>query len=585
MTFAVVWVVFPILLGGVSLGCGLALESVAGTRLPFAVLLPAGLATAVVVMSLATMVAATATLAVPLVVALAVVGLGLSGVQRLRARIDGWAAAAATATYVVFGAPVLASGEATFAGYVKLDDTATSLGILDWVLEHGTSVTGLPPSSYEAMLTLWLGGGYPVGSLLPLGLTRLVGVDPAWSWQPYLSFLAAILALGLYELAGEVVRSAALRALLAVAAASSALLYGYALWGGVKELFASGMLALLAATVPSLWRLGARAAIVPAVAGAAFLDALSAAAGIWLAPLLAITAVVAWRRGCRRQLGVGVVAGLALATPAIAASPAFLDNAEAVARGTDDTGNLLGPLRLWQLAGIWPTSDFRVDPDDMRATGALVAIALAAAVAGVIVALRHRAWRLLLLVFTALAGALIFVLSSGPWIEGKALAAASPAILLAALVAGAALVEAGRRLEGGLVLAALLGGVAWSNVLASGDAHLAPRGQLAELEAIGERFAGDGPALMTEYQPYGVRHFLRRLDPEGASELRRRVVPLADGRVLGKGETARIDAFAPETIRVYRTLVLRRAGPTGMPPSPFTLVERGRYYDVWQRPG
>ena len=51
-----------------------------------------------------------------------------------------------------------------------------------------------------------------------------------------------------------------------------------------------------------------------------------------------------------------------------------------------------------------------------------------------------------------------------------------------------------------------------------------------------------------------------------------------------KGETAPIDAFVPGALLVYRTLVLLRAGPGGIPPSPFTLVERGRYYDVWQRP-
>ena len=73
-----------------------------------------------------------------------------------------------------YAAPVVASGEATFAGYVKLDDTATWLGMLDYALEHGTRVTGLAPSSYEAMLTFWLGDGYPLGSFLPLGVTRLL---------------------------------------------------------------------------------------------------------------------------------------------------------------------------------------------------------------------------------------------------------------------------------------------------------------------------------------------------------------------------------------------------------------------------
>jgi hypothetical protein len=68
MTLAVAWIVFPLVLAAVTLGCGLALEAVAGTRLPFALLLPAGLAAAVVVMCLATLTDATAELAVPLIV-------------------------------------------------------------------------------------------------------------------------------------------------------------------------------------------------------------------------------------------------------------------------------------------------------------------------------------------------------------------------------------------------------------------------------------------------------------------------------------------------------------------------------------
>jgi hypothetical protein len=88
---------------------------------------------------------------------------------------------------------------------------------------------------------------------------------------------------------------------------------------------------------------------------------------------------------------------------------------------------------------------------------------------------------------------------------------------------------------------------------------------------------------MTEYQPYGVRHFLRRLEPEGASELRRRPVPLTDGRLLEKGETADLDRFSPETLLVYRTLVLQRSPTGSRPPAPFALAWRGRFYDVWLR--
>ena len=53
---------------------------------------------------------------------------------------------------------------------------------------------------------------------------------------------------------------------------------------------------------------------------------------------------------------------------------------------------------------------------------------------------------------------------------------------------------------------------------ASCSSRLAPRARLAELDQVGTRFAGQGPTLMTETEPYGVRHFLRNLDPEGAAE-------------------------------------------------------------------
>ena len=90
---------------------------------------------------------------------------------------------------------------------------------------------------------------------------------------------------------------------------------------------------------------------------------------------------------------------------------------------------------------------------------------------------------------------------------------------------------------------------------------------------------------MTEYQPYGVRHFLRDADPEGASELRRRRVPL-----LGGGEPARratradTDELDPRGLFVYRTLVLRRSPAQSRPPAAYGLTRRGDYYEVWQRP-
>ena len=181
------------------------------------------------------------------------------------------------------------------------------------------------------------------------------------------------------------------------------------------------------------------------------------------------------------------------------------------------------------------------------------------------------------------AAVLYWVLAS-PWIEAKSFAIASPALLALAASGCAWLAGSGRRVEAGVAAALVAGGVLWSNVLAYGDVNLAPRDQLAELERIGRDFAGQGPALMTEFQPVGVRHFLRPLDAEGASELRRRLVPLRDGTPLAKLEYANLDSFRLDGVLAYRTLVLRRSPVESRPPAPYELRRRGRYYEVWQRP-
>ncbi len=173
---------------------------------------------------------------------------------------------------------------------------------------------------------------------------------------------------------------------------------------------------------------------------------------------------------------------------------------------------------------------------------------------------------------------------SSPWIAGKAFATASPAIPFAALIACVLLVRRGRLDRGRGARGRGRRGVLWTNVLQYHDAWLAPRSQLGELSAIGDRFAGDAPALMTEYQPYGVRHFLRKLDPEGAAELRFRHVTLRNGEMLDKGLSANIDDFQLDGILVYRTLVLRTSPVESRPPSVYRLVSKGKWYEVWQRP-
>jgi hypothetical protein len=73
------------------------------------------------------------------------------------------------------------------------------------------------------------------------------------------------------------------------------------------------------------------------------------------------------------------------------------------------------------------------------------------------------------------------------------------------------------------------------------------------------------------------------MDAEGASELRRDLIPLRTGLGAGTGVSADIDEFRLDGILHFRTLVLRRSALASRPPSAYTLVYSGRYYDVWQR--
>jgi hypothetical protein len=574
-------------LAGLSFGCGQLLELAAGAKLPRPLRVPAGLTVVILAAQFATLTDATAELAGPLVVALALAGLVLS--PPWRTRLEGWAWAAATGVFAVFAAPVALSGRATFAGYIKLDDTATYLAMTDRVMQHGRSLAGLAPSTYEATLATTLAIGYPTGSLMPLGLGhQLLAYDSAWLYQPYLAFLAALLALTLYVVLEGTIPSRPARAGAAFLAAQPAILYGYALWGGIKELAGALVLALIAALLP--WTLapkrGPRAVLPVAAACATLVCVLSLPGAVWLVAPLAAAGVFLLRHPTRALLlraGWFGAALVVLAIPAFVAAVDWLPKIGAFDKETN-LGNLIGPLSGWQLFGIWPVGDFRVDPHDLTPIYVLIAVVIAAGLGGLWWAWRRRAWELLVYVLTALVGCLVFVGISSPWVGGKTLAMASPAVLAAALAGAGALLTRKRVVEAGVLALVIAGGVLWSNVDQYHDVWLAPRGQLHELETIGHEFAGDGPALMTNYEPYGARHFLRGLDPEGASELRRRFDYLVDGTTLDKGASADIDRIRLDQVLVYRTLVLRRGPAASRPPAVYRLVWSGRWYEVWQRP-
>ena len=198
------WVLFPLVLAAVGLGWGALVEWAAGERSVGVLAIPLGLAGALVVAGIFTMFSFSAPAAAPVVAAGALAGLARAW---RRTAIPPAALVAALGVLAVYGAPVILSGEATFLGYVRLDDTATWLGFIDQFFAHGRSLSTLPSSTYQLLLyTNLTTSGYPSGAFMLAGVGHwITGIDSAWIFQPYLAVCASALALCCFELLAPVV--------------------------------------------------------------------------------------------------------------------------------------------------------------------------------------------------------------------------------------------------------------------------------------------------------------------------------------------------------------------------------------------
>ncbi len=536
MSLALSWILFPLVLGAVGAGWGAAVERASGSHLSGALVVPLGLAAAIVAASLLTAWSVTASAAAPAVGVVALAGLLiLRPVKRVRM----WPALTALGVLAAYGAPVLLSGRATFAGYLTLDDSASWMGIADHVMSHGRSVADLPPSTYRVVLEEYVTNSYPLGSFMLLGVGHaFTRIDTAWIYQPYLACCGAAVGLSVYALTEGIVSSPRLRALVAFFGAQPALLYGYAMWGGIKELTAAFLLVLgagLLARVLADDSASPRRLLPLAVAAAALIVTLGAGAAGWVLPALACVVIVwilrGWRSGkwlLARDIGVLAAVTAVLAIPMWVVLSSFLgSDANLFTAGqavSEKLGNLFQPLSVWQLVGIWPTGDFRLRAPT-TATATLVALALLSAGVAIWLTVRHRQFTVVAYVALALSGCAVFYLvGSTPWVVAKALAIASPALLAAALTGGA-LLWVRRRWAGLLVLVGIGGGVLWSNALAYHDVTLAPRAPLAELQHIDGLVADKGPTFINVFEAYAARHFLRRGAPVEPAQYRTCAAP------------------------------------------------------------
>jgi hypothetical protein len=589
------WLLVPAVMAVVLTAWGALAESAARTRVPGALLPSLGLAALVVGCGALLTFPATHALAVPVAVAGTLGGL-VALARRHRTASPVPAAVVAGGTFVLLALPSLLTGQGAIAGYIQLDDAATWLGLTGHVFDHGRPVGDIPVGTVRRAVESYLGTGYPLGAFVGPGTaSRVTGQDLAFVLQPWLCVLGAVTALGLLAVLRGVVRGRGLAVAAALVAGQASLFVAFANWGGLKELTTTALLA------PAAWlavrgitarlardapdpRAGLADGALLLVVGGALLTTLGVLGVVWAGPPLAAgAALLVLRRPVAAWPALAVAAGGAVLTVLAVRPTLNLRNQVETPGGlgaAEELGNLVAPLRPLQAAGLFPDGDFRIAPDGpLPAVVAVACLVLAAG--GLALAARRRRAELPAFAGIVLLGAAATWVVGSPWVDAKAMAVAAPAVLALAVALPAAL--GGRAGTAGV---AALGAVALvSTGLVARDAWVAPHDSFADLARAGELLDGRGPTLELDPDPYAGRHFLRRADGDGASDLRQRLITLRDGTLPGKLAPVDVESVAPAEITPFRAIVRRRSPVASRPPLGFERRWAGGRWEVWERGG
>jgi hypothetical protein len=589
------WVLFPAVAAAIAFGLGLLLERL--TRHELGTLrLPVGLCAGVVITLAVFSVKGQAWLALAAIAVPALAGFVLA-----RADLGGlrpsWFALGWLAAFGLHLAPVVLTGEWTWAGYNFVNDTATQLLLADHLAGHGVAAPDLAqPTTASEHVRIYLDTEYPLGSHALLAtLSQLVPAPLAALYQPYIALLAATAGLGLAHLARRVGLPAAAAAAAGALAVGANLFYAYALQGNVKEI--AFFMAFVAAVGAGREVLASdrplRASVAAAICFAAAFEVYSAASAPYLAALgVLLAAAGLWqRRASIRDLalaGGALGAGaLVLAIPGLSGVIRFNEVASSTfsAPGSEtDLGHLLRPLELIQAAGVWLTGDYRVPVPEGREllTGVLIALVIALLVLGVVWALlRREPGPLILFAVTGLSAAYLLGRLS-PYASGKVIALASPVVVMGACVGAWALASRWKA-AGVLAAAAMALGVLWSNGLAYHDVKLAPVERMEALEDAGEHVA-DARGLVLVNEPEEFAKFYDGGAPfNTATEA---ITPRQIELRTPQGFQALyfdLDLQALDYVDGFAAIVKRRSPDASRPPAGFELSYANDWYEVWRR--
>ena len=597
--FALTTLVYPVVLAALCVGAGLLIDRVSGGFLPGLLLPTVGAAALIAVSQLSTYLAALAPATPYLMVAVAVAGFALGWsrvrISALRWRAWRWQPLAPVLAYVLALAPVLLAGRPSFSSYLTLSDSAFHMMGAGFLLRHGQDYTHLDlRNSYGLYINNYYNTGYPSGAdTLFGGSAVLLGIPLIWAFQPFNAFMLATAAGPAWLLARRMGLDEGWAALAALTATVGALVYGYELIGSIKEITSLGMILTLG-TLTLLyphWLRGRSTGAIPfALVAAAGVSVLGVGFGVWIAAAAAILAVVAVGdigadpRTSRRLLAViavGAIVMLLAALPTWVGLSKSLDVAQNIAT-TANPGNLATPLRAVQVFGIWVWGTYKHPPTggDLVITTVLIAIAAAAVLLGAVSVIRRRDYALAGWLLLTLLVWLLVTEFSTTWVDAKTLMLTTPVIVLIAWGGVGALRASALRLTAPLLALALFGGVIVSDAMQYHSTNLAPTARYQELESIDHRFAGQGPTLFTDFDEYSL-YELRDLDVGGPNFI------YGPPALLGAGGDYRypveLDRLPPASLLAYPLIVTRRDPSAARPPSAYTLLWQGTYYQVWGR--
>jgi hypothetical protein len=597
--FALATLVYPVVLAALSVGAGLLVDRCSGGFLPAALLPTVGVAALIAVSQLFTYAAPLAPATPYAIGAFAVAGLVL-GSARLRALARRWRASiwqffAPVLAYLLALAPVLLAGRPSFSSYMTLADSAVHMMGADFLLRHGQDYSHLDlHNSYGLYINNYYNTYYPSGADTLFGASGfLLGLPLIWAFQPFNAVMLASAACPAWLLMRRVGLDGGWAALAALSATIPALVYGYELIGSIKEITALAMILSLGALVilHRRWLWGSATGVIPfAIVTAAGVSALGVGFGAWvLATALILTVallegIAAQPRHARRAfalVGLGALVAFLAALPTWVEASGSLKIAENIAT-TSNPGNLLKPLHDSQVLGVWLWGSYKNAPrgGDLTATNVLLAIALLAVALGVLGLIRRRDYAmsgwiaLVLIVWLALSE------HSTTWVDAKTLMLTSPVVAVLAWGGVATLRSSVFRLAAPLLALALAGGVVASDAMQYHTSTLAPTARYEELASIDHRFAGRGPALFTDFDEHSL-YELRDLDVGGPDFI------YGPPALLGPGGEYRypveLDRLAPAALRAYPLIITRRDPSSDRPPSAYSLLWRGSYYEVWGR--